>query len=35
MQTISIYVLIAAGVPVWLIRSPDFINVQIYGGMIR
>ncbi len=36
MVIISIYVLIAAGVPVWLILQPrDFINVQIlYGGMI-
>jgi carbon starvation protein len=36
MVIISIYVLIAAGVPVWLILQPrDFINVQIlYGGVI-
>jgi len=35
MVIISIYVLIAAGVPVWLILQPrDFINVQIlYGGI--
>jgi carbon starvation protein len=35
MVVISIYVLIAAGVPVWLILQPrDFINVQIlYGGI--
>jgi carbon starvation protein len=35
MIVISIYVLIAAGVPVWLILQPrDFINVQIlYGGI--
>jgi len=35
MIIISIYVLIAAGVPVWLILQPrDFINVQIlYGGI--
>ncbi len=36
MIIISIYVLIAAGTPVWLILQPrDFINVQIlYGGVI-
>ncbi|MEW5899832.1 MAG: carbon starvation CstA family protein [Acidobacteriota bacterium] len=36
MIIISVYVLIAAGVPVWLILQPrDFINVQIlYGGII-
>jgi len=36
MVIISIYVLFAAGVPVWLILQPrDFINVQIlYGGII-
>jgi carbon starvation protein len=36
MVIISIYVFIAAGVPVWLILQPrDFINVQIlYGGII-
>jgi len=36
MVIISIYVLIAAGVPVWAILQPrDFINVQIlYGGII-
>jgi carbon starvation protein len=36
MIIISIYVLIAAGVPVWMILQPrDFINVQIlYGGII-
>ncbi len=36
MIIISVYVLIAAGVPVWVILQPrDFINVQIlYGGMI-
>jgi carbon starvation protein len=35
MFIISVYVLIAAGVPVWLILQPrDFINVQIlYGGI--
>ena len=35
MIIISIYTLIAAGVPVWLILQPrDFINVQIlYGGL--
>ncbi len=35
MIIISIYVLIAAGLPVWLILQPrDFINVQIlYGGI--
>ena len=35
MIIISVYVLIAAGVPVWLILQPrDFINVQIlYGGI--
>ncbi len=35
MIVISVYVLIAAGVPVWLILQPrDFINVQIlYGGI--
>jgi carbon starvation protein len=35
MALISVYVLIAAGVPVWLILQPrDFINVQIlYGGV--
>jgi len=35
MIIISLYVLIAAGVPVWLILQPrDFINVQIlYGGI--
>ena len=33
---ISIYVLFAAGTPVWLILQPrDFINVQIlYGGIV-
>ena len=36
MVVISIYVLFAAGVPVWLILQPrDFINVQIlYGGIL-
>ena len=36
MVIISIYVLFAAGVPVWLILQPrDFINVQIlYGGIL-
>ncbi len=36
MIIISVYVFIAAGVPVWLILQPrDFINVQIlYGGII-
>jgi carbon starvation protein len=36
MIIISIYVLFAAGVPVWMILQPrDFINVQIlYGGII-
>ncbi|MFA6473083.1 MAG: carbon starvation CstA family protein [Candidatus Latescibacterota bacterium] len=36
MIIISIYVLFAAGLPVWLVLQPrDFINVQIlYGGMI-
>jgi len=36
MVIISVYVLFAAGVPVWLILQPrDFINVQIlYGGII-
>jgi len=36
MVIISIYVLIAAGVPVWIILQPrDLINVQIlYGGII-
>ena len=36
MVIISIYVFIAAGVPVWLILQPrDFINVQIlYGGIV-
>ena len=35
MIIISIYVLFAAGAPVWLILQPrDFINVQIlYGGI--
>jgi carbon starvation protein len=35
MIIISVYVLLAAGVPVWLILQPrDFINVQIlYGGI--
>ena len=35
MILISIYVLLAAGAPVWMILQPrDFINVQIlYGGM--
>lgn len=35
MLIISVYVLFAAGAPVWLILQPrDFINVQIlYGGM--
>jgi carbon starvation protein len=35
MIVISVYVLIAAGVPVWLVLQPrDFINVQIlYGGI--
>jgi carbon starvation protein len=35
MIIISVYVLIAAGVPVWVILQPrDFINVQIlYGGI--
>jgi len=36
MIIISFYVLIAAGVPVWVILQPrDFINVQIlYGGIV-
>ncbi len=36
MIIISVYVLFAAGVPVWVVLQPrDFINVQIlYGGMI-
>lgn len=36
MILMSIYVLFAAGVPVWMILQPrDFINVQIlYGGML-
>jgi carbon starvation protein len=36
MIVISVYVLIAAGVPVWVILQPrDFINVQIlYGGIV-
>jgi len=36
MVIISVYVLLAAGVPVWIILQPrDFINVQIlYGGII-
>jgi carbon starvation protein len=36
MIIISVYVFIAAGVPVWIILQPrDFINVQIlYGGII-
>ena len=36
MVVISIYVLFAAGAPVWLILQPrDFINVQIlYGGIV-
>jgi len=36
MVIISIYVLFAAGVPVWMILQPrDFINVQIlYGGIL-
>lgn len=36
MVIISIYVLFAAGAPVWLILQPrDFINVQIlYGGLL-
>jgi carbon starvation protein len=36
MAIISVYVLFAAGVPVWLILQPrDFINVQIlYGGIV-
>ena len=36
MIIISIYVLFAAGAPVWLILQPrDFINVQIlYGGIV-
>lgn len=36
MVILSFYVLVAAGLPVWLILQPrDFINVQIlYGGMI-
>jgi carbon starvation protein len=36
MVIISIYVLFAAGVPVWVILQPrDFINVQIlYGGIL-
>jgi carbon starvation protein len=36
MIIISIYVLFAAGVPVWMILQPrDFINVQIlYGGIV-
>ncbi|MDP2984603.1 MAG: carbon starvation CstA family protein [Candidatus Latescibacter sp.] len=36
MIIISIYVLFAAGLPVWLVLQPrDFINVQIlYGGII-
>lgn len=36
MVIIAVYVLFAAGVPVWLILQPrDFINVQIlYGGIV-
>lgn len=36
MIIISVYVLVAAGTPVWLILQPrDFINVQIlYGGIV-
>lgn len=36
MVVISVYVFIAAGVPVWLVLQPrDFINVQIlYGGIV-
>lgn len=36
MVIISVYVLIAAGVPVWVVLQPrDFINVQIlYGGIM-
>ena len=36
MLIISIYVLVAAGAPVWMILQPrDFINVQIlYGGIV-
>ena len=36
MIIISVYVLFAAGTPVWLILQPrDFINVQIlYGGIV-
>jgi len=36
MAILSAYVLVAAGVPVWLVLQPrDFINVQIlYGGII-
>jgi carbon starvation protein len=36
MLIISIYVLLAAGAPVWMILQPrDFINVQIlYGGIV-
>ncbi len=36
MIIMSIYVLIAAGIPVWLVLQPrDFINVQIlYGGIL-
>jgi carbon starvation protein len=36
MIIISLYVLVAAGIPVWVILQPrDFINVQIlYGGII-
>lgn len=36
MLVLSVYVLIAAGVPVWVILQPrDFINVQIlYGGIL-
>src|SRR5665647_1155234 len=36
MVIISVYVLLAAGTPVWLILQPrDFINVQIlYGGIV-
>jgi carbon starvation protein len=36
MIIISIYVLVAAGAPVWMILQPrDFINVQIlYGGIV-
>jgi carbon starvation protein len=36
MVVIAVYVLFAAGVPIWLILQPrDFINVQIlYGGIV-